>query len=43
VFNSNGLSAADYNYYSTGVGKDGYADYYLIRPRIFGLQMRRTF
>ncbi len=40
LFNSKGISQASYSYYSTGSGTDGYADYYLIRPRVYSLSLK---
>ena len=43
IFNSKGISSAAYSYFTTGTGAAGYADYYLIRPRIISLSIRRDF
>jgi iron complex outermembrane recepter protein len=43
LFGSKGISSAAYSYYSTGTGTDGYADYYLIRPRIISLSLQKSF
>jgi iron complex outermembrane recepter protein len=43
LLGSKGISSAAYSYFSTGTGTDGYADYYLIRPRIVSLSLQKTF
>jgi outer membrane receptor protein involved in Fe transport len=43
LFGSKGISSAAYSYFSTGTGTDGYADYYLIRPRIISVSLRKDF
>lgn len=43
LFNEKGQSQAAYTYFSTGTGTDGYADYYLIRPRIYSLSVKVGF
>lgn len=43
IFNSKGISSAAYSYFTTGTGAAGYADYYLIRPRIISLSIRKDF
>ena len=43
LFGSKGISSAAYSYFSTGTGTDGYADYYLIRPRIISVSLQRVF
>ncbi len=43
LFGSKGISSAAYSYFSTGRGSDGYADYYLIRPRIISVSIRKDF
>ena len=43
LFGAKGISSAAYSYFSTGTGTDGYADYYLIRPRIISVSLRKDF
>jgi outer membrane receptor protein involved in Fe transport len=43
LFNVKGVSQGSYSYFSTGTGTDGYADFYLIRPRIYSLSVRANF
>lgn len=43
LFGTKGISSAAYSYFSTGTGTDGYADYYLIRPRIISVSLRKDF
>ena len=43
LFGSKGISSAAYSYFSTGTGTDGYADYYLIRPRVISISLRKDF